>query len=136
MAVAAVTLAAAFLFVACEQSDAFACGTPLASDPAIVRSCSRPHEACICQTNSCAIAGDTTCPSGYRYVEAPFAKGALAGQCVMRAHVDWIVPVDSAEKCSALPPSESDAASTEGGESTDGEGGSAPADAESEGASR
>jgi hypothetical protein len=82
------------------QGEGFECGRPV-DGTSDVRRCDRSLEICVCATNSCARrvgpaadeanAGAGTdgspdpaveCESGFRYVEAPFARRAIAGQCV------------------------------------------------------
>jgi hypothetical protein len=78
-----------FLVIGCETSPGrFACGTKL-EDLAEVAVCDRDKEVCICASNSCArrLDVDISCDSGYRYVEAPFARRDLADTCVPLEHV-------------------------------------------------
>lgn len=71
----------------CEQRG-FECGTPLPTDPDVIRRCDRPNEICVCATRSCAVQevprdeAEMDCSSGYRYVETPFADPDRAKQCV------------------------------------------------------
>lgn len=96
------------------QGDGFECGRYVPGTDT-VRRCDRSLEICVCATNSCARqvspgdeqtgnAGDSqggagekepagTCKSGYRYVEAPFAKRALAGQCVPPLDLALVAPI-------------------------------------------
>lgn len=90
----------------------FECGREVPGKPGTFRRCDRSNEVCVCYTNSCAKAvpkadpyskpklqsdaGDssppgstpgtdeppTHCPSGYRYVDAPFAAASVANTCV------------------------------------------------------
>src|SRR5690606_14828327 len=96
-------------FTSCTQPG-FECGREVPGKPGTFRRCDRSNEVCVCYTNSCAKAvptadpyaqrqsdaGDssplesasatdeppTYCPSGYRYVEAPFAAASVANTCV------------------------------------------------------
>lgn len=89
------------------QGEGFECGRPV-DGTSDVRRCDRSLEICVCATNSCArrvgpAASDdgdagadadssqadaVECESGFRYVEAPFARRAIAGQCVPPGHLN------------------------------------------------
>lgn len=63
----------------CED-EGFRCGRPRPGGEAYV--CDGFNEACICETGSCARV-DTACEgSGFRYLDRPFARSSLTGQCV------------------------------------------------------
>jgi hypothetical protein len=67
------------------KEQGFACGVPSASQSGTVQRCARPHEFCICATNSCARQlprPSAECTSSLVYVESPFASHDLVGQCV------------------------------------------------------
>jgi len=90
---------------ACKVENGFQCGTPLSSDPDIVRTCDRPREVCVCETSSCATRVNTSdCASGLRYTDEPFARSDLAGTCATLAQPAWIV---AEAKPGALCPAES-----------------------------
>jgi hypothetical protein len=86
------TLLAVVLSAAC-QGEGFACGEPMANNADVTYTCDRPHEACVCWTNSCAQAvTPDVCASGYAYASAPFVLSGIApGSCVDPKNVDWIV---------------------------------------------
>ncbi|HVY26197.1 MAG TPA: hypothetical protein VHB79_06575 [Polyangiaceae bacterium] len=95
----------------CEQEEGFQCGRQVPGTNTI-RRCDGANEVCVCATNSCAVRvgilptsrdGDAGGPpisveggggfdnwgeclgpgeTGYRYVDAPFARDGLAGNCV------------------------------------------------------
>lgn len=84
----------------------FECGREVPGKPGTFRRCDRADEICVCHTNSCARSvaaapeGDAgtsfapdlpppdRCPSGWRYVESPFARSDLAGSCVTQSQID------------------------------------------------
>lgn len=90
-------------------ADGFLCGTPLPSNPDAIRACARPHEVCVCASNSCAtkvaLSGSAdACESGLRYVERSFAAGRVAGICVSLADARRASPENpSGLLCSAEP---------------------------------
>jgi hypothetical protein len=88
------------LGTACTPTRGFQCGEPLASDHSVIRSCTRPHELCVCATNSCA-APAAACPSGFQYVDQPFAAPEVAGQCVPEIRADTVVPPGMTTQCPA-----------------------------------
>ena len=100
---------------ACTPSRGFQCGEPLATDEAVIRTCNRPHESCICATNSCA-APDDTCESGLRYVGEPFALPEIEKACVPTADSKALIGPRMSLRCPAGP---ADAAAN--GDSKDGE---------------
>lgn len=65
----------------------FLCGTKLPSDPAVIRACNRPHEVCVCATNSCAVrVTPEICCSGLKYVDDPFISPEIGERsCVPAA---------------------------------------------------
>lgn len=64
----------------CDQRDeGFECG--LARGDGRVRACGGLTEVCVCETHSCA-AYDADCDTELRYLDAPFARSSIAGQCV------------------------------------------------------
>jgi hypothetical protein len=116
----------------CETPRGFECGNALDSDPDAIRRCGAGHQACICATNSCA-REDSSCASGLRYVDAPFAKlcaddtddciepdedesapvaERIANECVPMKHVAWrIDPGAEQPRCGhGAPDAGSDAA--------------------------
>ena len=103
-----VALAAASLSLSCRQEDGFFCGVGLEEAPESFRQCDRPHEVCVCATNSCAKRVATSdCESGLRYVEAPYARNALAEHCVEPADQGWFVEEDATVfQCSAKRPAD------------------------------
>lgn len=99
---------AAWALAGCSPTGTgFLCGLGLDEDPDAIRRCTRPHEVCICATNSCAQRELPTkeCPSGLRYVKAPFSAEALQGACVATEHQKWIIAEDAtAFACGATAP--------------------------------
>lgn len=75
------------------SKDGFQCGVALDSPANTVTRCSRPHEVCVCETNSCALSVPAAeCNSLLRYVDSPFARAELAGQCVVfQSSSEWVV---------------------------------------------
>lgn len=91
-----VALAAAALSLNCRQEDGFFCGVGLEEAPESIRQCDRPHEVCVCASNSCAQRVATSdCESGLRYVESPYVREGLAHQCVDPAEREWLVEEDA-----------------------------------------
>lgn len=75
----------------CDAPRGFECGSPLPSDPVVIRSCTGANQVCVCATRSCAVAVHVAssdggggaqaydpCPSGLRYIDSPFARTPLA----------------------------------------------------------
>lgn len=87
---------------ACTPTQGFECGTPLPSDNSVIRSCTEPHQMCICATNSCA-APSSDCASGFRYVGEPFANPDAANGCVDPQATPWNVPPGATTACGAVP---------------------------------
>jgi hypothetical protein len=85
----------------------FLCGVGLDEDPDVIRRCDRPHEVCVCATNSCARRVEVTeeCTSGLMYVDVPFAADDLPGKCADEKHQGWIIAEDATVfACGATPP--------------------------------
>jgi hypothetical protein len=105
------------------QDEGFECGRVI-DGTSTVRRCDRALEICVCSTGSCAkkvgpaakevreadggsggapdanASAEPTegCETGYRYVDAPFARAHLAGECVSKNDMDLtpIVPSEEA----------------------------------------
>jgi hypothetical protein len=94
------------LLAACSaQHDDFFCGTRVGGDPTIVVTCSRVDEVCVCATHSCAMPVDKTeCPSELRYVEEPYARSDVDGECVDEA--DAPHAIDQTQDLLCKPPND------------------------------
>jgi hypothetical protein len=103
LAIALTALAGAGALASGCAETGFECGREVPGKPGTFRRCDRENEVCVCHTNSCAKrvsqgtfsdnaslegeAAQPTCPSGWQYVEAPFARSDVAGKCVPQSHV-------------------------------------------------
>jgi len=138
LATPVVALSFVVVIAGCHADTGFECGTPLPSDNSVIRTCDRPHEVCVCATNSCAKQETPTkdCPSGLRYVERPFiSTDVQEGECVEQALTGWTVGQDATDKlCSSAAADAAsdtgDAADDEGSSTDDGE--TSPSDADTD----
>jgi uncharacterized membrane protein YgcG len=122
----------------CAVDLGFECGKALDGDQDTIRRCGADHEVCICATNACARKHEA-CPSGFRYVAAPFAKRCvdgtddciegdagtdggserIASECVPTGDVAWrIDPGSDQPRCGDVPPADGGVEAGEDGETT------------------
>lgn len=103
LALALTALAGAGALASGCAETGFECGREVPGKVGTFRRCDRENEVCVCHTNSCAKrvsqgavsdnasregeAAQPTCPSGWLYVESPFARSNLAGKCVPQSHL-------------------------------------------------
>ena len=98
---------------ACTPTQGFECGTPLPTDTSVIRSCTEPHQVCVCGTNSCAVPA-TDCDSGLRYVAEPFAAPSIANDCVEPEHAGWRIEPGQSLACGSAPDASIDATPSKG----------------------
>ncbi len=104
--VARLAVVVAVALLASCATEGFNCGETQPQNSNVVYMCDAPHQVCVCSTNSCAATAATAdCPSGYRYVDTPFAHEDVANECVPQEATNWVInQAEGSRTCGVSPP--------------------------------